>query len=298
MTALVLKNLRKRFGKTQALDGLSLTVPRGCVMGLVGPNGAGKTTAFGVVSGAVTADEGSVDLLGKGPFNPYVHAGHVAVLPQDCALNPHSSAEQILNYYGRLQGLSKKEARKESDRVLSMLHLGDRKDARVRQLSHGMKRRLAVAQALIGSPELILLDEPTGGLDPHLVFEMRTILRSFGRDTTLIISSHILSDIEDTCDRVAFIEAGKIEHEGTLDSLTQRSNLVQIRLGQDVPADEISKVLGTSVSYERGWYAYEVEDEESHQRLLKKLLNAGLPLLEVRLGESLEDAYLAFRETE
>ncbi len=229
MTALELIGVRKRYGKTVALDGLDLKVPKGSIFGLIGPNGAGKTTTFGVASGAIGFDAGKVDVLGTGVFDARVHAGRVTVLPQDCQLNPFSSARQLLCFFARLQGLSRSEARKDADRVLELVHLRDRADARVKQLSHGMRRRLAVAQALLGNPELVLLDEPTGGLDPHLVVEMRELLKSQARERTIVISTHILTDIESTCDEVAFLEAGRCVRSGTIEAIVGATKDVRIR---------------------------------------------------------------------
>ncbi|HEY8430680.1 MAG TPA: ABC transporter ATP-binding protein, partial [Sandaracinaceae bacterium] len=214
--ALRLAGVRKRYGRTVALDGVDLDVPRGALVGLVGPNGAGKTTLFGIVSGAVRPDAGTVDVLGEGPFDPARHAGRVTVLPQDCELSPHSSARQLLVFYARLAGATKREAERDADRVLDLVRLSDRAGDRVRQLSHGMRRRLAVAQALLGAPELVLLDEPTGGLDPHLVVEMRELLRSQRGERTLVVSSHILADLEQTCDHVVFLERGRVLESGQL----------------------------------------------------------------------------------
>ena len=145
--AVELRGVVKRYRRTRALDGLDLRVPRGTLVGLVGPNGAGKTTTFGIISGVLEPDEGTVDVLGSGPFHPRAQAGALGVLPQDCALNPHSSARQLLTFFGRLQGLTRAEATREADRLLDELRLGDRATSRVGELSHGMKRRLAVAQA-------------------------------------------------------------------------------------------------------------------------------------------------------
>ncbi len=299
--ALRLAGVRKRYGKTVALDGLTLDVPRGSVMGLVGPNGAGKTTTFGIVSGAVRPDAGTVDVLGTGPFDPDRHAGRVTVLPQDCELNPHSSCQEILTFYARLQGL--RDPAREAKRVLEVVRLTDRARSRVRQLSHGMKRRLAVAQALLGDPELVLLDEPTGGLDPHLVVEMRDVLREQRGARTLVVSSHILSDLEATCDHVAFIEAGRVTKSGPTDELMGRAGLVSVRLAAPVALEAVAEVLeGRAPRVEGEWLTYallEGEDApDAHAALIPKLVAAGARVVELRLGRSLEAAYLESRARE
>ena len=299
--ALVLRGLRKRYGRTVALDGLDLEVPKGSVMGLVGPNGAGKTTTFGIVSGAVRADEGTVSVLGEGAFDPAKHAGRVSVLPQDCELNPFSTARQLLVFFARLAGMSRPRARADAARVLALVRLEDRADSRVKQLSHGMRRRLAVAQALLGEPELVLLDEPTGGLDPHLVVEMREILRAQRGSRTLVVSSHILADLETTCDHVAFIEAGKCVRSGAVEEVTRRGAVVRVRLAE--PIVELAAVeellAGREPRIEGAELVYSLapgEDPAAVQSvILPALIANGARVLEVRLGDSLEAAYMESR---
>ncbi len=298
--ALRLRGVRKRYGRTVALDGLDLDVPRGCLLGLIGPNGAGKTTTFGVVSGAVRPDAGTIDVLGEGPFDPSRHVGRVTVLPQDCELSPHSSARQLLTFYARLAGMSGDRARRDADRVLELVRLEDRADARVRQLSHGMRRRLAVAQALLGEPELVLLDEPTGGLDPHLVVEMREVLRAQRGERTLVVSSHILADLEAVCDRVAFLESGRCVHGGAVDEVTRRGGVVRIRLAEALDPAVAAEIAGERTHrIEGGELVVEPADEEDlaalNAALLPRLIERGARVLEVRSGESLEAAYMASR---
>lgn len=306
--ALRLSGVRKRYGRTLALDGLTLDVPKGALLGLIGPNGAGKTTTFGVVSGTIRPDAGAVDVLGEGPFDPVKHAGRLTVLPQDCELNPHSSARQLLAFYARLQGMSRARAEKDAERVLELVRLRDREHARVGQLSHGMRRRLAVAQALLGDPELVLLDEPTGGLDPHLVVEMRDVLREQRGTRTLIVSSHILADLEATCDHVAFVEAGRCVKSGAVEEVTKRGGLLRVRLAAPVALDAareaarevVREVLeGRDPRVEGDVLVIELREGEDpaavNAAILPALIAREVRVLEVQLGQSLEDAYMASR---
>jgi ABC-type multidrug transport system ATPase subunit len=300
-TALRFSGVRKRYGRTVALDGLTLEVPRGSLFGLIGPNGAGKTTTFGIASGAVRPDAGTVDVLGEGPFEAAKHAGRVTVLPQDCELSPHSSARQLLTFYARLAGMSAHAAARDADRVLELVRLADRAGARVRELSHGMRRRLAVAQALLGDPELVLLDEPTGGLDPHLVVEMRELLREQRGLRTVVVSSHVLADLEATCDHVAFVEAGRCIESGPVEAVTQRAGLVRIRLVEPLALDEALRALlaDRSPRVEGDVLVLALHPGEdaatANAQVLPALFAHGARVLEVRLGESLETAYLARR---
>ena len=299
--ALRLHNVTKRYGKTVALDSVRLDVPRGALMGLIGDNGAGKTTLFSVVTGQVLVDAGEVDVLGSGPFDARSHGARVRVLPQDCAMPPHSSAEQVLRYYARLQGASRAESKREADRVLELVRLGDRRKSRVRQLSHGMKRRLAVAQALLGDPELVLLDEPTGGLDPQLVVEMREILLQQRGRRTLVVSSHILADLEAICDHVAFMESGRCVRAGPVDEIMHRGRIVRVTLKSAPPdLDALATIIEERAGVVDGVelrFAIDPDEDpaDACSEVLAQLLAADLKVLEVRLGRSLEAAYLETR---
>ncbi|MFT5356043.1 MAG: ABC-2 type transport system ATP-binding protein, partial [Polyangiales bacterium] len=211
-------------------------------------------------------------------------------------LNAHSSASQLLVFFARLQGLSTKEARKDAERVLELVKLSDRAHARVGQLSHGMRRRLAVAQAFLGTPELVLLDEPTGGLDPALVVDMRELLRSQGGKRTLIVSTHILADIESTCDHVAFLEAGRCVRSGPLKDLTKRTGLVRVRLAKPIDIADVSELEGRDAAIDGDELRYLLRPDEdvaeTQARLIPALMKGGAQILEIRLGESLEAAYL------
>lgn len=296
--ALRLAGVRKRFGSQVALDGLDLDVRQGCLMGLVGPNGAGKTTTFAIVSGLLRADAGEVDVLGQGPFEPADRAGDVGLVPQDCALPAHASARQLLDHYARLQGMTRGEASREAERMLDAVQLADRAKARVSELSHGMKRRLTVAQALLGDPKLVLLDEPTGGLDPHLVVAMRDLLVAERRKRTLIVSSHVLADLELTCDEVAFMEAGRCVRAGTLESL--RVPEVRIRLAAPLDPDAVEALMdGREYTLSDEALIYRLQASESATdvapAILAGLTSAGARILEVRVGGTLEETYLASR---
>ena len=144
--ALALRGVRKQYGRTVALAGLDMVVPTGVICGLIGPNGAGKTTTFGIVGGMIRPDAGEVDILGRGPLSPREHPGILTMLPQDCELSPHVTLRQLLTHYARLQGATKAEAERDVDARLEEVVLRDRGDARIKTLSHGMRRRVSIAQ--------------------------------------------------------------------------------------------------------------------------------------------------------
>ncbi len=295
--ALALREVRKSYGRVTALDGLSLEIPRGVICGLVGPNGAGKTTTFGVVGGLIQSDGGEVQILGEGPFDPRRHVGRVTLLPQDCELNPHTPVRELLRFYGRLQGLGAAQSAREADRVLELVALEDRAAARVRQLSHGMRRRVAVAQALLGDPALVLLDEPTSGLDPDLVARMRSIIASQRGQRTLVISSHLLAELEAVCDHVIFLEAGRCVASGSLAEVTGRRTTVRVLLEEPAPLDALRALLpGVELRAGDRTITLVVPAGETpsafNRRALSALLEVGAEILELRRGRSLEATWL------
>ncbi|MCD4653770.1 ABC transporter ATP-binding protein, partial [bacterium] len=174
--ALEISNLKKKYRKQVALKDLNLRVPRGAIMGLIGPNGAGKTTAFAIIAGLLRSDGGTINVLGQGTYNPVKHKGQLALLPQDAMIPGHSRVRETLVHFGQLQGLEHKAALFDADKTLEWVDLSDRANSAVSTLSHGMIRRISVAQAFIGVPELVLLDEPTSGLDPQQVVRVRDMI--------------------------------------------------------------------------------------------------------------------------
>jgi len=292
--------LVKRYGARRALDGFTLSVPRFAVFGLVGPNGAGKTTWMMSVAGLTHLTGGSVNLLGSGAFDPQVHSGRLAILPQDSELPPESRPLELLTHFARIQGLKRQEAARSATHVLEAVHLGDRLHAPIRSLSHGMRKRVMIAQCFLGYPEVVLLDEPLSGLDPREVENMRGFFtRQRGRQT-IVISSHNLHDIERLCTHVAFIDKGRAVRVATLDEVTGRAGKLIYRVTA-MPTDRAAleaAVPDTTIAYdaERGEVVCHYNPtlltaEAVNARLLPALL-AQCGLLAVSRGDSLETEYL------
>jgi ABC-type multidrug transport system ATPase subunit len=298
--ALTLRGVRKAYGRTVALDGLDMTVPRGAICGFIGPNGAGKTTTFGIVGGMIRPDAGEVDVLGRGPLAPLAHPGALTMLPQDCELSPHVTLRQLLTHYARLQGATAAEAAKDVDARLEEVALQGRAEAKIKTLSHGMRRRVGIAQALLGSPELIMLDEPTSGLDPELVVRMREVFASRREKRTLIVSSHNLLELEALCDHVVFIERGRCTREGSMADVTEQGLVMRYAVERTFDLAQLAAALpqlemtwdGTSlvVRGSGGW-----SPADLNRAVVPYLLQSSAGLLEIRRGKSLEDAYLAGR---
>jgi ABC-type multidrug transport system ATPase subunit len=296
--ALTFQGVVKTYRRIRALDGLDLCVPAGSIFGLVGSNGAGKTTAMSVAVGLLQPQAGSVDLFGEGPFDPNRHGGRVAVLPQDSRPPPHARVEELLRFYGGLQGLRGGELAGAVSDLLDWVHLRDRAGSAVRTLSHGMTRRLTIAQAFLGMPGLVLLDEPLNGLDPREAARVRDLIRGRRGRQTIVISSHNLSDIEALCDHVAFIEHGRLVRQDTLDMIMRRSHRVTFQLAPAaIPLEALRSAL-PAVEWEAAagsltaTFPATLTVAELNARALPILLQANVPVLEIRRGSNLESEYL------
>ncbi len=298
--ALTLKGVVKRFGRRRALDGLDLVVPQGSVFGLVGSNGAGKTTALAVSAGLLHPAAGEIDVLGLGPFRAETHGGRITLLPQDSRFPPHGRIDDLLAYYGHLQGVPADRLSADIDKLLEWVHLTDRRRSPVRTLSHGMNRRLSIAQAFLGTPELVLLDEPLNGLDPRESARVRDLIRERRGRQTIVISSHNLGDLEALCDAVAFIELGRLVRQDTLDDIIQRSHRITYVLAAPTVMTVLSEAvpevvwqissdgLELTASYAAPWTPGTL-----NAKVLPVLLRSGAGVLEVRRGSDLETEYFS-----
>jgi ABC-2 type transport system ATP-binding protein len=215
-----LVDVKKSFGRIQAVDGLSLDIGRGEVFGLLGPNGAGKTTALSMVMGLLAPDSGSIEIEGKGSTrNPAVRRV-IGVAPQTLALYDDLTAEENLVFFASLYGIGRGDGRKRASELLTLVGLADRAKDRVKGFSGGMKRRLNLGAALVGDPEILLLDEPTAGVDPQSrqnIVDAVLALRERGR--TIVYTTHFMEEAQRVCDRVGIMDKGRLLALGTMDDL-------------------------------------------------------------------------------
>jgi ABC-2 type transport system ATP-binding protein len=235
------KKLAKSFGDQWALYGIDLNVKTGITTGLVGPNGAGKTTLFSLLCGFLKPTKGSIKILGHNPDHAKLR-GRISILPQDAILLKAIPVGKQLSMLAELQGFNKKQALEESKRVLTLVNLYSSRNKNAEQLSHGMLKRIAIAQAFIGSPELILLDEPTAGLDPQTTDNIKSVIRSLAGKSTIIISSHNLEVIDDLCQQVIILKKGRLHSHAKVADLTARTKALTFRLEQD-PDSQIKQLL-------------------------------------------------------
>jgi len=216
--ALTVEALEKTYeDRTKALDRLSLRIPSGCFFGLLGPNGAGKTTLIGGVAGLVRLPTSRVFVFGHDAVTDREARLLVGVAPQEVHLDRFLSAHELLAYHGRYFGMPKLEARRRADELLEVFDLTAKANTKPNRLSGGMRRRLLIARALVHRPRLLILDEPTAGVDLELRYELWHYLRRLHADEglTILLTTHYIEEAEALCERVAFIKQGRIIDEGT-----------------------------------------------------------------------------------
>ncbi len=301
ISALSIRGLRKRYGRRVALDGLDIEVPRGSLFGLVGSNGAGKTTMMTCCAGLLRIDGGEIDLLSRGAPDPVRHRGLFAILPQDARLPLHARVGELMTFYGQLLGIRRTELEKQVSDLLEWVNLTDRRNAPVRSLSHGMMRRLTVAQAFIGQPQLVFLDEPMSGLDPREVNRMRRLFTDRPPGQTIVISSHILGELEAVCDHVAFVEKGRLVKQGPLSAMMRHHHRIVYHVrGTPWPMEKLKAAVpgGTwkedadTSRIELSMDDASVDPVEINNIVLRILLDGGVGVVEVLRGSDLEREFL------
>ena len=217
------KNLVKRYGSVEAVRGVSFTVQKGMIYGFLGPNGAGKSTTMNIITGTLAATEGEVTVNGCDIYEDPVGAkSAVGYLPEQPPLYPDMTPNEYLAFVGEARGLRGDKLWDAIDRAVEKTGLGEYADRLIKNLSKGYRQRVGIAQAILADPEIVILDEPTVGLDPRQIIEIRDLIRALGRDHTVILSSHILTEISAVCDYVIIIAHGRIVASDTLENLTKQ----------------------------------------------------------------------------
>ena len=283
----------------EALRGVSFQVGRGEIFGLLGPNGAGKTTVIKILLGIVRASGGTARLLNY-PAGDRRGRRQVGYLPEDLQFPRHQSARTALEYYGRLSGLSFREIRSRRDALLDTVGLKDRDRESVKRYSKGMLQRLGLAQALLHDPEVLVLDEPTDGLDPVGRSQVRSILvqlRNEGR--TVFLNSHLLQEVELVCDRVAILDAGQLRFEGTIADLTPtHETALMLELAGTEAAVRAALASRTIEQFRvvaggRLQAIVPLSSQEEADRVVDDMRQAGISILSMAWRrKTLEDAFL------
>jgi ABC-2 type transport system ATP-binding protein len=237
-----IKNLVKNYGDKRALKGISFTVNDDEVLGFLGPNGAGKTTTMNIITGYLSSTSGSVQVNGHDILEePELAKKDIGYLPEQPPLYLDMTVKEYLDFICDLKKVKKEDRKKQLSSIYSMVKIEDVKDRLIGNLSKGYKQRVGIAQALVGDPSILILDEPTVGLDPNQVLEMRKLVRALAKTHSVIISSHILSEIQAIADRVVIINNGKIAAVDTITDLSRRlSGSTRLLLSFQGPVKEVS----------------------------------------------------------
>ncbi len=235
-SAIVTEALRKEYGRNVAVADLTLNVPRGEIFGFLGPNGAGKSTSVKMLLGLVQATSGQAQVLGTRPGTPTTMR-QIGFLPEHFRFPEWLQAGELLDLHGRLAGLDRATRRRRSAEVLELVGLSEQRTRPLSGFSKGMLQRIGLAQALLAQPALVFLDEPSSALDPFGRMLVREIIRTLKKQgTTVFLNSHLLGEVEATCDRVAFIKQGRVLHTMPLDASNTTQLVVELRVGDASPA--------------------------------------------------------------
>lgn len=294
--AIETRKLEKRYGQESVVKDIDLRVPEGSVYGFIGSNGAGKTTTMKMILGLCKPTAGKVIVLGQemNEENRLTLLRKTGSLIESPSCYGHLTARENLEIVAELKGVEKKDI----DRVLGIVHLKKEKTRRVRQFSLGMRQRLGIAQALLGEPKALVLDEPTNGLDPAGIQEMREMIASLPKQTgaTVLISSHLLGELEQFIDHVGVIGRGRLLFQGTLDALRRRGETgIQLRVLESERARLILHDQGVEVACDSdGTMRLPVMEDESLARVVAALCQGGAGVVQVvNRTQSLEDIFLA-----
>ena len=239
-----INNLVKKFGKKYALDGVSFSIKKGEIVGFLGPNGAGKSTTMNIITGYLTPTSGTVTVGGVDVFSePMKVKKMIGFLPEQPPLYIDMTVWEYLSFVYELKGCKLNKQAHLSE-VCDLVKITDVKNRLIRNLSKGYKQRVGIASAIIGGPEVLIFDEPTVGLDPKQIIEIRSLLRALAKERTIILSTHILSEVQAVCDRIVVINAGKIiadEKTGKLSEAIGQSNRFRVKVSG--PAREVANLL-------------------------------------------------------
>jgi len=282
------RSLTKTYGTVRALDGLSLEIPKGGVYGVLGPNGAGKSTLFRILLGLIRPSEGQAIVMG-GPIGDVKASRRMGSMIETPRFPPFMTARQVLVWLSTAHGLKADPAR--VDAWLDRVGLTGAADRKVRGFSVGMLQRLGVAIALITEPELIILDEPTSGMDPPGIQEMRALIRSLSDHDgiTVVLASHQLLEVQRVCDRVAIMNKGKLVREGSVSELTTSGERLRLSVK---PSEKVLQVLGARGSMEGSAVIAAIPRAEG-PALLKALIEQGVEIDEARwVGADLESVFM------
>jgi ABC-2 type transport system ATP-binding protein len=300
------QHLTKRYGKVTAVDDVSFRVERGEILGFLGPNGAGKTTTMRILTGYMPASDGRATVAGYDVFDHPIEAKRrTGYLPETPPLYPDMTVREYLDFVARIKGVPSADRASRVDGVMKRTHVDDMASRHCGKLSKGYRQRVGLAQAILHNPDVLILDEPTAGLDPKQIIETRDLIRSLSGDHTIVLSTHILPEVAQTCQRVVIINKGRVVAVDTPENLTARlrgSETMYVQV--DAPGADVAGTLATVPGVTRVGRAdqrvdsgaFEVESDRGRdvrRDLAREIVMRGWGLLELRpMRMSLEEIFL------
>ncbi len=308
-----IQNLTKTYGKIKAVDDISFTVEKGEILGFLGPNGAGKSTTMNILTGFISSTSGAIKVAGKDVLeNPVEVKKHIGYLPEQPPLYMDMTVNEYLDFCADLKNVPLKDWKSQKKDIMELVKITHVSHRLIKNLSKGYKQRVGLAQALVGTPEVLILDEPTVGLDPKQIIEIRNLIKALGKNHTIILSSHILPEVSAVCDRVVIINKGKIAAIDTPDNLSKALAdfsrfTITVAGPENKVKDIISQIYGvkymeTNTKLKDDEYSYVVEadkDIDVRKPIFNQLAQNGFPILELRsLSLSLEDIFLQLTTNE
>ena len=306
------QHLTKRYGRVTAVHDVSFRVERGEILGFLGPNGAGKTTTMRILTGYMPATEGKAIVAGFDVFDQPIEAKRrTGYLPETPPLYPDMSVSEYLDFVAKIKGVPSADRRARVQHVMGRTRIADMANRLCGKLSKGYKQRVGLSSALIHNPDVLILDEPTAGLDPKQIIETRELIKELAGDHTIILSTHILPEVAQTCQRVVIINKGQVVAVDTPDNLTARlrgseTMYLQVDASGADPAASLTRVPGVTrvVEADRrdGMIGFEVDSESGRdvrRDLAHAVVSSGWGLLEMRpMRMSLEDVFLSLTTEE
>ena len=305
------ENLTKRYGRHTAVDGISFRVNKGEILGFLGPNGAGKTTTMRILTCYLPATEGTARVAGFDVFEqPLEVKRRIGYIPETPPLYPDMDVGTFLDFCAKIKGVAKGERKARIDDAVEKCRVGDVRKTMIGRLSKGYRQRVGLAQAILANPDVLILDEPTAGLDPKQIIETRELIKGLGGDHTIILSTHILPEVSMTCGRVVIINKGKVVAEDTPDNLMHRlkgAATLRVEVRGDAAAAEsalraVPGVLGVRPPAHGGSGAFEVEaaaGADVRADVARAVIGKGLDLVGLtQAGMSLEEIFLHLTTSE
>jgi ABC-2 type transport system ATP-binding protein len=300
------EHLVKSYGQARAVNDISFKVEKGEILGFLGPNGAGKTTTMRILTGYLPATGGTARIAGFDVFEQSMEVRkRIGYLPETPPLYPDMTVSAYLTFVAQIKGVASAEIPSRVAEAMRMTTLEERKDELIKRLSRGFKQRVGIAQAIVHNPDVIILDEPTVGLDPNQIKEVRSLIKNLAGQHTIILSTHILPEVEMTCDRVVIINKGRIVAVDTTQNLTSQLKggervRIQVKGSAESLRDSITPIKGVKKvdvqSDADNLVTAEIESESGEDlraQIASRIVNKGLDLLEMRaISLSLEDIFM------